>query len=123
MRQSGIDCSAVVAAKVLETIIETLFAMIGNIDDNGILVLKTTQYLIDNGVVIQRGIVIVGQDIEILFGQIGTVIVLTCPFPLFIRITGVVVYMLPHHVEDNQVAVLIGRWGYLPFFHHRVVVA
>ena len=110
MGQSGINHRTVVTAKMLEAVIETFFTIIRHIDHNGILILETAQYLIDNRVVIQCGIVVVGQNVEILFRQVGTVVVFSRPFPLLIRITGVVVDMLPHHVEDNQVAVLIGRW-------------
>ena len=96
-----------VAHKIINLI--NLFAVVREIDDNAILVLVFLDDTVDDKVVIERGVVIVGNDLTFFLVQDIAVIV-GREVLVFLRITDIVIEMLSHQVYDNQLG--IGKIGY-----------
>ena len=79
--------------------------MVGHIEHDGFLLLKTADDLIYDRVVVEQGIIVVGQSLTLLGIEFRTVVVVTRPAHLRFRATGAVIYMLSFQVEDDEVVV------------------
>ena len=102
MCQPGCYLSTMVTSVIFETVIEAFFTVIREVDGYNILVFKPPQNLIDDRVVVKCGIIIMRQDVAFLRCQVWAIVVITCPFPLALRIALVVVHVLTHQMEDCQ---------------------
>ena len=49
-----------------------LFAMVGHVDNDGILLLKTSANLVNDGVVVETSVVVVGEEAALAWCQLGT---------------------------------------------------
>jgi|GEM_PF-4378821 len=83
----------------------TFFSMVGDIDDDGFLTLKTAYHLIYHRVVVQHGVVILRQDLPLSSRQIGSQGFVIGPRPPSSvgRIALLVRHMLSHEVKNGEV--------------------
>ena len=90
--------------------------MVRHIDDDGVLMLKPTDNLVNNRVVIKHGIVIVGIDLQPFRCQFLVRIVSGSEFPSGLhRETSPIVHMLSHQMENGQLVCIV-------FFHGIIVL-
>ena len=68
--QFVIDDCLVVATEEFPVALVTFLAVVGHIDDHGILALEAAADEVNNGVVVERSIVVVGEDVELPFCEI-----------------------------------------------------
>ena len=107
MCQELVYDSTMISAMMFESVVVALLSMVGHVYDDGVLVLITAHYLVDNRVVVQGGVVIVGYDVTLLLRQVGSVVVFLIPFALLLRITLMVVNMLSHDMKNCESALLV----------------
>ena len=81
-----------------------LLAVVRHIDDNGILLLETTNNLIDDGVVIERCVVIPHQLFLVMRQHLRAMLLVvgSREMSLLLRIARVVVHVLAKQMEDNE---------------------
>ena len=114
-----------VAADDATVFLVALFAVVGHIDDDGILVVKAVADSVDDGVVIEHGVVIVAHHLALLGRELRTpfLIVRRIEVGALVGIAVAIGHMLTQEVEDIEVAtVLGGRVGYLVIVREQSVV-
>ena len=123
MCQTGIDVGRVETTEEVHVAFITLLAMVGNIDHDGLALFEALHDLIHDGVVIEDGVVIVGQDAALPRVEVGFdvyVIVALEMFAVF-RTALSVDHMLANEVEDGEVMVTLLRLQLVIVFEQALV--
>ena len=84
--------------------LEHLLAVVGHVDDDGILLLEAANDLVDDGVVVESGIVVPHQLLLPVRRHLRAVLLIVVgrEVGLLLRVARVVVHVLPQEVEDDQ---------------------
>ena len=90
--------------------VEDLFCMVGHIDHHRILIGKPLGDGPEDRVVIAQRIVIFGEDATLLVRQFGALIHRWREILPLLRITGPVIHMRAHEVQDGQAALNLARF-------------
>ena len=98
------DFCTMVSAEVFVAVVETLFTVVGKVDDHRLFVVESLHNLVYDGVVVEGGIVVVCQYVALMPRQVGTLIVVTSPLPAVFGIALPIVHVLSHEVEDEQLS-------------------
>ena len=86
MGQARRDFGIVVASEVLETVVEALFAVVGDVYHHSLALLEAAHYGINYGVVVEHGIVVVRQYVALPLREVGAVVVVGVEVALLARI-------------------------------------
>ena len=98
--------------------------MIRHIDDDSILVHKTLCDTSHDGVIIVQRVVVMRQDLFLFVIQFWTIIHLGGKDGLcLLRITGPIIHMRTHQVENYQIVPDGGVFQCIVFFQHPIVKA
>ncbi len=91
--------------------VEHLFAMVGNIHHNGILVAETAAEQCHNLVVVERCIVVVGDNLPFAPAQVAAPGIVACGKVHVARTeTPGIFLVLPHAVENHEVETVAGEF-------------
>ena len=90
--------------------VEDLFCMVRHIDDHSILIHKALGDGPQDRVVIAQRVVIVGEDAALLVRQFRPLIHRWREILPLLRITGPVIYMRTHQMQDGQAALNLARF-------------
>ena len=108
-----------VAAEVMHAV-EHLFAVVGEVKHNGVIVLELLAQLCEHVVVEARGVVVVCHYLFLVFVQVGAVLVVVGgENHVFWPEAFVVFLVLPDAVEDDEIVVASAE---LVYFLHEVAV-
>ena len=111
-----VDIVAMVATDDKAAGLVNLLAVIRHIDDNGILLLEATDDLIDDGVVIERCVVIPYQLFLVMRQHLRAMLLVvgSREMSLLLRIARVVVHVLAKQMEDDERPITnLSRGGFL----------
>ncbi len=99
----------VVTADEATVLLVAFLAMVGHVDDDGILLLESLHDLGHDRVVVEGGVVVMAQHLALGIGQFWALVLVTaCPEPgLLLAVALLVVHVLSHQVEDGEVVLLL----------------
>ena len=119
--QRPVHLRRVVAAHDVAARLIDLLSVVGHIDDDGVFVGKALYDLVDDGVVVETGVVVVGNHAPAAVADIWPPlgVVVGGELMAVAREAGVVAHMLADEVEDDEVVPLE---VYLAVFQETVVV-
>ena len=107
--QRPVDFCRVVTADEATVLFVAFLAMVGHVDDDGILFLEPLHNLGYDRVVVEGGVIVMTQHLALGIGQFRALVFITaCPEAGLLRaVTQLIVYMLSHQVEDGEVVLLL----------------
>ena len=96
----------------MNVIVVYLFAVVRRIEHDSLLLLKTADNLIHDGIVIKQGVIVISQPLALFGIEFRTIIVVASPAHFRFRTTGAVVHVLSFQMEDDEV--VVGILGFQP---------
>ena len=95
------------AAVEVDVALIALLAMVGHIHHDGVLVLEALYYLVDNRVVIQYCVVVVGKHAQLFLLELGPVVVFRIKVSAVSREARAIVNVLPLQMEYYQIVLSV----------------
>ena len=98
--------------------------MVGDVDHDRVLVGKASHDLIDDAVVVERGVVILRQDAPLVVVELGSSILVVVGTKLSpsLRVALAVVDVLPHEVEQDEIVGRVGLFQVLVILREQPLV-
>ena len=111
--QFVIDDCLVVATEEFPVALVTFLAVVGHIDDHRILTFEPAADEVNDGIVVERSIVVVGEDVELPICEIvaDVFVGLACELAAVVGCSLRVVDVLSHEVENGEAGSAVGCNG------------
>src|SRR3712207_1061091 len=102
--QVVVNSRAVVATYKAPIALVAFLSMVGHVDNDGFLVLKTLDDLVYNGVIVKTSVVVLAQHLALLMGQLGAFVLITAgpEVSTITRIALLIVDMLAQKMENRS---------------------
>ena len=99
-----------VAADETAVALIALLAMVGHVDDDGVLLGIVLHNLRHDRVVVKGGVVVMAQHLALLVGQLWALVLVTArpEMGLTVLVAGLVIHVLTHQVEDGEIILTVG---------------
>ena len=108
--QRPVDIGRMVAADETAVALIALLAMVGHVDDDGVLLGIALHNLRHDRVVVKGGVVVMAQHLALLVGQLRALVLVTASpeMCLTVLVAGLVIHVLTHQVEDGKIILTVG---------------